>query len=121
MIMEQLLNSITDEMFLNLDSDKLLDSRDCDPFDSNWVQADNDIEKLKSEKGYSDIQKNENKDYCKKAFMKVCAVHTSCELAEYISDDFGLIYDSLQVGYTSPWLSKLINSYLEHKIPSGDL
>ena len=121
MLMEKLLESITSEMFLNLDIDKTLKDRDCDPFDSNWTKTQKDIERLKIEKGFTDIQLEENDTYRKKTFFKACDVHPYNELMGYISDDFGLIYDSIQLDYKSPWLDKLIASYLESHVPAGDL
>ncbi len=121
MLMEKLLDSITSEMFSNLDIEKTLADRDCDPFSSNLIKTYKEIEKLKIEKGYSDEQIEENDVYRKRMFFKACDVHTYNELMGYISDDFGLIYDSIQLDYKSPWLEKLIACYLEKRVPCGDL
>ena len=43
------------------------------------------------------------------------------ELSEYVSDDFGLIYDSLVLNYKDEWLNKLITAYKNKKIPAGEL
>ncbi len=121
MLIDKLLDSMTSEMFVNLDIDKILKERDSDPFDSNWTKTYKDIERLKIEKGYSDEQ-IEGNDICrKKTFFKACDVYSYTELTGYISDDFGLIYDSIQLDYKSPWLEKLIACYLENRVPTGDL
>ena len=47
--------------------------------------------------------------------------NTKNELAAYVSDDFGLIYDSLILNYKDEWLDKVIAVYKNKKIPSGEL
>ncbi|EES49427.1 hypothetical protein NE172_16715 [Clostridium botulinum] len=39
----------------------------------------------------------------------------------YVSDDFGLIYDSLIVNYKDEWLNKFIREYKNRRIPAGEL
>jgi len=58
-------------------------------------------------------------------------VYDSCEdddlliyyddLSAYISDDFGIIAESLYWGYNNKWLNALLNEYIEHRIPGGEL
>lgn len=45
--------------------------------------------------------------------------NTESELSDYVSDDFGLIYDSLILNYKDEWLDKLITVYKNKKIPFG--
>lgn len=47
--------------------------------------------------------------------------NTFSELSDYVSDDFGLIYDSLIVNYKDEWLDKLIEEYKNKRIPVGEL
>lgn len=53
--------------------------------------------------------------------MKICSLSGHGELAEYVSDDFGLIADSRILKYSDIWLDKLISSYENANIPCGNL
>lgn len=107
--------------FSNIDIDMILDNRDNNPFDNEWVRVYNDIEELKTEKSYTDEDKKYSSDIREKAFTKIYELSDDGELAEYISDDFGLIADSQIVNYTDIWLENLISCYENATIPSGDL
>lgn len=58
-------------------------------------------------------------------------VYDSCEdedllvyyddLSAYLSDDFGLIAESLYWGYNNGWVNALFYEYTKHRIPSGCL
>ena len=41
--------------------------------------------------------------------------NTESELADYVSDDFGLIYDSFVLNYKDEWLEKVIAAYKNKK------
>ena len=45
----------------------------------------------------------------------------SDDLAAYVSDDFGLIFDSIILNYRDEWFDKLIRCYEELNIPNGIL
>ncbi|MEY8234394.1 hypothetical protein AALA36_01530 [Lachnospiraceae bacterium 66-29] len=47
--------------------------------------------------------------------------NTESELADYVSDDFGLIYDSFVLNYKDEWLEKVIAAYKNKKISTGVL
>lgn len=122
-LMKELLNCLSgidydifDEEYLN----ELLDSRDSDPFDTQWYRVDDEIKALKNDQNYTDeIEEQQNK-VREKAFI-IIEQNLESELSEYVSDDFGLIYDSLVLNYKDEWLNKLIETYQNKKIPSGEL
>lgn len=95
---------------------ELLDLRDCEPFDSEWCRVDSEITRMK----YNYTFQNQQDQIRKEAFF-IVENNVGSELADYISDDFGLIFDSMAVGYKDEWLSKLINMYRNGKIPCGNL
>lgn len=119
----ELLSALSDIDYSVFDEDainELLDSRDSDPFDAEWCRVSAKIELLKNDSNYTrDIEAQQSK-IREKAFMTV-ERNIQSELSEYVSDDFGLIYDSLVLNYKDEWLDKLIGSYKNKKIPSGDL
>lgn len=102
------------------DINDILDGRDSDDFDSEWCRVDSEIEEFKNADNYTSLNEKEHDDICKEAFF-IIENKLSSELSDYVSDDFGLIYDSIVVGYHDPWLSGLIGSYQKLRIPSGDL
>lgn len=105
-----------DEDYLN----ELLDSRDSAPFDTEWCRVDKEIKALKNTQSYTDENEKEQSKIREKAFM-IVEENTESELSDYVSDDFGLIYDSLVLNYKDEWLNKLIATYKNKEIPAGDL
>lgn len=80
-----------------------------------------EIETIKKEKSYTEENKNYNSNIREKVFMKICNLSGHGELAEYVSDDFGLIVDSKILKYSDIWLDKLISYYENANIPCGNL
>lgn len=122
-LINELLNALADIDYSEFDEDginELLDSRDSDPFDAEWCRVNEEIEQLKNDQNYPPEIESQQSKICEKAFMTV-EHNIPGELSEYVSDDFGLIYDSLVLNYKDEWLDKLIDSYKNKKIPSGEL
>ena len=65
---------------------------------------------MKKEKVYSDADREEF----------VYDQTEDDDLAGYISDDFGLIYDSLKLDYQSEWMDKFLHQYLNGQVPTGE-
>ena len=107
---------IFDEDYLN----ELLDSRDRAPFDPQWCRVDKEIEALKNTQSYTGENKEKQGKIRQQAF-RIIEENIESELSEYVSDDFGLIYDSLVLNYKDQWLNKLIAAYQNKKIPAGEL
>lgn len=105
-----------DENFINV----LLDCRDSNPFDTQWCRVEKEINALKNEQTYPDERKKEQGKLRERAFM-IIEQSIGSELSEYVSDDFGLIYDSLVLDYKDKWLDKLIEQYRNKQIPAGEL
>lgn len=114
------LNSIDYDIFDEDYLDELLDTRDSAPFDTEWCRVDEEIEALKNTQCYTDKNEEEQGKIREKAFM-IIEENIDGELSEYVSDDFGLIYDSLVLNYKDEWLNKLITAYKNKKIPAGEL
>ncbi|NFH70898.1 hypothetical protein FDC35_11205 [Clostridium botulinum] len=120
MIVKELLEKLNESMFKNRDFDEILDLRDSDLFDKEWIRIYTAIEEKKKTKGYSKEDKQLSDEYRKKAYLKVYDLCKNDSLAAYISDDFGVICDSELVGYVDNWLKSLIETYTYSKIPCGD-
>lgn len=122
-LMNELLNCLNgidydtfDEEYLN----ELLDSRDSEPFDTQWCRVDDEIKALKNDQNYTNEMEEEQNKVREKAFI-IIEQNIESELSDYVSDDFGLIYDSLVLDYKDEWLNKLIETYRNKRIPSGEL
>ncbi len=95
---------------------ELLDSRDSASFDTEWCRINREIEALKNPQSYTDEDEETQVKIREKAFM-IIQQNTKNELAAYVSDDFGLIYDSLILNYKDEWLDKVIAVHKNKKIP----
>lgn len=119
--MEKLIRKLDKIDFENLTIDEILDNRDNNPFDCEWVRVYNEIEELKKEKEYITEQEKYNSDMREKVFKKIYKLSSDSDLSGYISDDFGMIMDSCILNYSDTWLSKLISCYENSIVPSGSL
>ena len=114
--MFDLLSKLSTIHFAELDADEILDKREMDSFDSEWVRVYQAVEDQKRDQNIDDT-----KEIREKAFMIVYQQSGCGEIAEYISDDFGLIADSKLLSYSDVWLNKLIACYEKAIIPCGKL
>lgn len=122
-LMNELLNCLKCIDYDRFDIDylnELLDSRDSASFNNEWCRVDREIEALKNSQSYTDEDEETQVKIREKAFM-IIQQNTESELAAYVSDDFGLIYDSFILNYKDEWLDKVIEVYKNKKIPSGEL
>lgn len=112
----ELLSSIN---FNSINVNELLDNRDSKLFDAEWSRVYKAILSLKDEENYSAAEKKNNSIIRETVFKKVYALSNNGELAEYVSDDFGMIADAKLLGYQDAWLDKLIACYESKTIPCG--
>ena len=119
--MNHLIEALRDIDFNKVNADDLLDKRDSKLFDAEWSRVYRTIESMKREINYPPAEKRNNAAIREKVFMKIFALSNNGELAEYVSDDFGMIADAKLLGYEDPWLNKLISCYENKTIPCGSL
>jgi len=91
----------------------ILDNRDNDSFSDKWKEIYEDLQDKCSESKSYEIRK--------RVFSIVSENSTVSDLASYISDDFGLFSDALQIGYNNAWLNGLWIKYKELEIPHGKI
>ncbi|MDE6054490.1 MAG: hypothetical protein K2G55_12165 [Lachnospiraceae bacterium] len=121
--MNELINCLKNIDYEAFDEDclnELLDCRDSAPFDTEWCRVNAEIDALKNDQNYTVENEEEQDEIREKAFM-IIEQNIESELADYVSDDFGLIYDSLVLNYKDEWLDTLIEEYKNGKIPAGEL
>lgn len=110
---------LSENIFTIDDINFMLDSRDEDVFDSEWMKNYNAISKneklntLEIKKGVESIR-----EISYKATYKATQ---SSDLAGYISDDFGLIAEALVLDYNDDWLNALAKEYVDGRVPHNKL
>ena len=119
--MKDLIEILSSIKYDALNIDELLDCRDSKVFDLEWTRIYKAIEALKNEENYSELEKIENSNIRETVFKKIYALTNDGDLAGYISDDFGLIFDAQLLEYEDAWLNKLISCYNNKSIPCGIL
>ena len=95
--------------------DNILVERDDNFFSEQWMQAYNEVEKQKKQQG---VPSTYNEDIRKIIFNMVLEITNNDDLAAYISDDFGLIWDAEKVDINNNWINVLWQSYKKGEIPS---
>lgn len=113
------LTTILDEIIIKLGSldeeavYEILDSRETEPFDSNWVRA---YEALKQQlENFNENEKKELDEFLeeirKDAFIKTMKAYQSSDLAAYVSDDFEMIGTALIIEFSNSFIDSLLNLY----------
>jgi wyosine [tRNA(Phe)-imidazoG37] synthetase (radical SAM superfamily) len=121
------LTTILDEIIIklgNLNEEaiyEILDSREIDLFDNNWVGA---YEALKQQ--LETLNENEKKELDefleeirKEAFIKTMKASKSSDLAAYVSDDFEMIGKALIIEFTNSFIDSLLNIYDSGIVPDN--
>lgn len=101
----------------------VLDSRDTDPFDADWVRTDNALEAHKALIApdlCAHIDAHAN-DLRKQLFVAILRASGSSDLAGYVSDDFEMICGGLACGFVSEFLFSLAAAYVEGWIPDNSM
>jgi len=106
-----------------IDSDSYLNERDKSPFDNNWCDAFELIEqsKIKLSSKEKKLLKDRVAVLRETIFKLTIRISHDSELAGYISDDFGLIFDALALNLDDPWIQALLDEYLAGRLPKGSL
>ena len=101
-------------------ADDLIDARESDPFDSEWMRvysAIQDIE-VEAELQTKNVVIDELREW---AFKRAHGVSGNAEIAGYVSDDFELLARALQADWSDQWLGALWQEYRAGRFPCGDL
>lgn len=106
------------DLFEALDLDSVLDERDSDPFDREWVRCNDAVQSLLEEQGDMPVDVS---DLAQQSFLAASDVTDQHDIASYVSDDFRLIAEALSAGYEDQWLSSLLREYGRSQFPTGVL
>lgn len=121
------LTTILDEIIIKLGSlneeaiYEILNSRETEPFDSNWVGA---YEALKQQlENLNENEKKELEEFLdeirKEAFIKTMKASKASDLAAYVSDDFEMIGTALIIEFSNAFIDSLLNIYASGIVPDN--
>lgn len=100
------------------DFDRILDERDEIPFSERWMAIFDIIE---GEFKESKIDKTISEALREKVFKLVYSITNHSDLASYISDDYGLIMQSIEIKHNDWWLNSLWLEYKKGNLPHSTL
>lgn len=100
-----------------------LDWRDQPPFDSDWAAADALVQARKLDLSVQSVKTidAQSRQVRQAAFARALRVSEHDELAAYLSDDAGLIFEADRLGIDSAWITALLRRYERHAAPFGAL
>jgi hypothetical protein len=100
------------------DFDRILDQRDEVAFSKRWMETFDTIEEEFKE---SKTDKIISDDIREKVFKLVYSITNHSDLASYISDDYGLIIQSIEIKHNDRWLNSLWLEYKNGNLPHSTL
>lgn len=100
-----------------MDTDRFLDDRDSQEFDTEWSKIfwQIDAEEIPNE------VKKQTEIYKKEVFHVIDELTGGSELSEYISEDIELLLYGDYLNIQSEWFKKFINKYENGELPTGIL
>lgn len=119
-MLEEIIKKLEEMDFSQMDIEKILECRQMPSFDKEWMKVYEKLNKLKKVKAYTDVDQEDSRTLRKEVFEFVYDQTEDDDLAGYISDDFGLIYDYLKLNYQSEWMEKFLHQYLDGQVPTGE-
>ena len=114
------LNLLSHVDFSGDNADDLLEARESDPFDSEWMRCYGAIQDAEVE---AELQKTNViiDDLREWTFKQAHGISGNAEIAGYVADDFELIARALQADWSDEWLGALWQEYRAGRFPCGEL
>ncbi|HDS1766551.1 hypothetical protein NPS42_01900 [Pseudomonas putida] len=97
------------------DWNEALDRRDDDVFDSVWSDAFEELKNLEYSSESDEKAVSEIREY---VFKKIYELVRSPDVAGYISDDIGLVAESISKSCSIEWVGKLFDIYCAGEFPN---
>lgn len=122
-MLELLLKKIKEDKIINYkvfnenNIDRLLDLRDEEIFDSEWIRAFSNIEKLQLDQNNKKLIDEIREEIYLKTYYNL----GSDDIASCISDDFELISKYYILGINNDWVNSIIYVYSKNKFPCGKI
>ena len=108
---------IKKELFKGRDIDQILDLRDEKIFDEKWMEIYNYLKQFRSEFDGNELITKIRQE----AFLNTIRLSGSSELAGYVSDDFELFGNAVELGYDNKWLNGMFHCYITLRFPCGEI
>ncbi len=101
-------------------ADDLLEARESDPFDSEWLRVYSAVQdaEVEAELQTKSVTIDELREW---AFKRAHGISGNAEIAGYVADDFELIARALQADYNDEWLGAMWQEYRTGRFACGDL
>ena len=101
-------------------NDDLLDAREGDPFDSDWMRCYSAVQdaEVEGELQTKNVTIDELREW---VFKRAHGISGHVEIAAVVADDFELIARALQANYSDEWLDALWQTYRAGQFPRGEL
>lgn len=101
-------------------ADDLLDERESDSFDGEWMRVYSAVQdaEVEGELQTKNVTIDELREW---AFKRAHGISGHAEIAAAVSDDMELIARALQANYSDEWLGALWQTYREGRFPCGDI
>lgn len=96
-----------------------LDSRDSEPFDSEWVRVSEVIARSSTYASDTKALRAKQAKYRKLFFEKVVQTTGSADLAGYVSDDMEMIVGAVALSIESEFVWSLVNGYSRGVVPDN--
>ena len=114
------LNLLFNVDFSGDNADDLLEARESEPFDSEWMRCYVAVQDAEVE---AELQKVNVviDDLREWAFKRAHGISGNAEIAGYVADDFELIARALQADWNDEWLAALWQEYRAGRFPCGEL
>jgi hypothetical protein len=100
------------------EQNNLLNRRDAQPFDGEWVRVQKAVEQT-GKNGEADITVVD--EIRELTFKKAYQRTGNGEIAGYVSDDFELLSLAIEADYSDEWLDLLWREYQMGRFPHGDM
>ena len=112
---------LSKDIFKIEDIDLILDSRDEECFDDEWIRNYNSIKSIETKIVINSENEATIETICEISYKITYEATKSSDLAGYISDDFGLIAEALLIDYKDDWLNALASEYVRERVPHNVL
>ncbi|WOO43079.1 hypothetical protein [Rubellicoccus peritrichatus] len=111
---------LSDYCFASKDLDGILDRREDEGFEKEWIDSHKRIEAKFSDSNLSEETKEKIEEIRKESFLATSRATEQHEIASYVSDDFDLIAKNIALGLADPFIDSLFEKYIQDKLPEGN-
>ncbi len=113
-------NILSDRCFSGKDLDGILEQRDEDPFDNDWITSYNNIDEMWSNFQAPDEIIDLIEEIRKESFLTTSRATQQHEIASYVSEDFDLISKNIVLKVSDSFVESLLFIYMADSLPKDE-